>query len=67
MIKLVASVFILTGIVDQINADSATIEYRSDEGIQYTTVKISESDCVPDEGSQVKFILDEKILFCKDR
>ena len=67
IIKIVAAAVLLTGVVDQINDDSATIEYKLGDKVFYTTVSVSNSDCIPREGDRVKFITDDKIYLCEGK
>ena len=67
ILKIVAAAVLLTGIVDQINDDSATIEYKLGDNVYYTTVSVSNSDCTPREGDRVKFITNDKIYLCEGK
>ena len=63
--KVILAGILTVGVVDQINQDSATIEYHVGEEVKYSTVSLKNSDCTPREGDRVRFIPDQKIYLCE--
>ena len=62
--KVLVLNLLLIGTVDQINGNSATIEYESKGRIKYSTVSLDMSACIPKEGEKVAFYEDYKIVTC---
>jgi len=60
------NVLLLVGIVDQINDNSAVIEYEKNGKLVYSTVSLVQSACTPSEGMVVHFFKDYKIVKCED-
>lgn len=62
----IIAALLIVGIVDQINGDSAVIEYEKKGRLEYSTVSLYSSSCMPREGQTVYFFEDYKIVTCED-
>ena len=62
--KNLVAALLMIGIVDQINENTAVIEYERYGKLYYTTVDLDLSACVPREGEKVSFYKDYKIVTC---
>ena len=62
--KILVLNLLLIGIVDQINGNTATIEYKSKGKIKHSTVDLDMSACTPKEGQRVAFYKNYKIVTC---
>ncbi len=56
---------LLIGIVDQINGDVIEIEYVDKGRTHYSKALVSLSACKPEEGQQVYFYKDYKVVTCE--
>ena len=65
-INMIAAALLLFGIVDQIEGDTAIIEYELRGRILHTEVDLSLSPCTPREGEKVSFFPDYKIVTCDE-
>jgi|TARA_R110001583_G_scaffold79429_1_gene214542 hypothetical protein len=62
--NIIISALLLLGIVDQIENNSALIEYKKDGKIMHSYVSLDLSPCMPEEGQHVYFYEDYKIVTC---
>ena len=66
-IKQIILTLLMVGIVDQINGDVISIEYKKYGKTEHTKVSLSQSACVPSEGQKVHFFEDYKVVTCEDQ
>lgn len=64
-LNVMISALLLFGIVDQINGDKAVVEYEFNGRVMYSTVSLSQSACIPNEGQPVFFFEGYKIVTCE--
>jgi hypothetical protein len=62
----VLAALLLIGIVDQISANTALIEYEKDGRLSYSYISLDLSACNPVEGQTVHFFEDYKIVSCEE-
>ena len=64
--NLVLLAFLMLGVVDQINGNTALILYEQDGAIKHTHVSLDLSACTPKEGQEVYFYEGYKIVTCEE-
>ncbi len=64
--KQIALALLLVGIVDQINGNVVSIEYKKYGKTYYSNVSLSQSACSPSEGQKVHFFKDYKVVTCEE-
>jgi len=64
--EVILAALLLLGVVDQIDGDTAIIEYEKQGRLMYSYVSVSQSACTPVEGQTVFFFEDYKIVTCED-
>ncbi len=64
--NMVLMTLLLVGLVDQINGNTALIEYNLRGNLKYSRVSLDQSACVPHEGQKVHFFKDYKIVTCEN-
>ena len=64
--NIIIALLLLVGVVDQINEETALIEYEKDGKLMYSNVSLLQSPCMPVEGQTVYFFEDYKIVTCEE-
>lgn len=65
-IKQTILALLLVGIVDQINGNIVSIEYKKHGKTFHSRVSLSQSACSPIEGQKVHFFKDYKVVACEE-
>ena len=65
-IRQLVLTLLLVGIVDQINGNVISIEYKKHGKTFHSKVSLSQSACAPIEGQKVHFFKDYKVVTCEE-